>query len=187
MLSNVINNSFSTMSHQVIQNNQTLVNMPPIFTSVIDPLPHNIHDHLVLMIVLGCLSNVSQERSMWAPWLVACCIKNLLFYSGHLEDLLIHLSFYVPDRLIEHFLHGSLSNLSSLLRPALCSPPRLETRGGRQAGGADRRGAPRGDARRRESKGIPLDGGRRGMGGEAVAVVRRSRALPLAFLFLLPS
>jgi hypothetical protein len=26
-----------------------LVNMPPIFTRVIDPLPHNIHGHLILM------------------------------------------------------------------------------------------------------------------------------------------
>jgi hypothetical protein len=30
-----------------------LVNMPPIFTSVIDPLPHNIHDHLILMTADG--------------------------------------------------------------------------------------------------------------------------------------
>lgn len=82
--------------------------MPPIFTSVIDPLPHNIHDHLVLMaastqralapgklgfvcykgdqitkaqeeniLILCCLGDFCQEWSMWAPWLVACGIKNL--------------------------------------------------------------------------------------------------------------
>jgi len=91
---------------------------------------------------------------MWAPWLVACGVKNLLFYSGNLEDILIHLSFYVPDRLIEHLLHGSLSNQASCAQLYILLGWVPEEAGG--AEGADRRGlAP---ARR-------VGGGRSGGGG----------------------
>lgn len=107
MLSYVINNSFSTMRHQVIQDNQSLkhgrekksvsglqninviiinvftyfpknkqclnisgartisylVNVTPIFTSVADPLPHNVHDHLVLVTANGHANHISTSKT----------------------------------------------------------------------------------------------------------------------------
>ena len=61
---------------------------------------------------------------MGAPRLIACGVENLLFRARHLEDLFIHPAFQVPDSLVEHFLHGALPNLASLLR-APSRPPLL--------------------------------------------------------------
>jgi hypothetical protein len=40
-----------------------LVNMTPIFTSVTDPLPHNVHDHLVLMTANGHAGHISAIKT----------------------------------------------------------------------------------------------------------------------------
>jgi len=130
---------------------------------------------------------------MWAPWLIACGVENLLFYSGNLEDILIHLSFYVPNRLIERFLHGSLSNQASCAQLYILLGWVPEEAGG--AEGADRRGlAPArrvgggrsgggGSPRGFHSTGGSEWGGEAGGGGRA----RVAPASPwLSFLFLLP-
>jgi hypothetical protein len=76
---------FALLSHffrprldQIFQKHQRLVDVPPVPSVVVEPLPHHLHDFAEGHHVVRQIGYFSHDRAAGTPWIVRGCLADLL-------------------------------------------------------------------------------------------------------------